>query len=415
VIRPDRSEVLRRDLRAIVGDGVAFSVMVGAGESYIPAFALAAGLGEITAGLVATLPMLVGAAFQLVSPAAVRRLGSRRRWVVLCAGAQAASFAPLVVAALAGQLSRPVLFLAAAGYWGFGMATGPAWNAWITRIVPRQIRSRFFAVRARWSQAALLAGLIAGGAALQAGSGSERPLQLFAALFGTALIARAVSSRFIARQSEPADVAERSLRISPAAFWAILRDPAHGGLLSYLIWISFAVNVSAPFFTPFMLGPLALSYGAYGVLVGTPFVARIVALPALGSIAHRSSGRRLLWLGSLGIVALPPLWLVSQELAWLLLVQVASGLAWGAFELATLLVFFDDIPERERTSVLSVFNLANALAVVLGAGCGSLLFRALGPELPGYAALFVVSSSLRLLGVLWLRRRAGQRLRSIGS
>ena len=64
----DRSAQLRRDLRAIVGDGVAFSVMVGAGESYIPAFALAAGLGEITAGLVATLPMLVGAAFQLVTP-----------------------------------------------------------------------------------------------------------------------------------------------------------------------------------------------------------------------------------------------------------------------------------------------------------------------------------------------------------
>ena len=83
----DRPAALRRDLRAIIGDGVAFSVMVGAGESYIPAFALAAGLGEITAGLVATLPMLVGAAFQLVSPAAVRRLGSQRRWVVLCASA----------------------------------------------------------------------------------------------------------------------------------------------------------------------------------------------------------------------------------------------------------------------------------------------------------------------------------------
>ena len=43
----DRSAQLRRDLRAIVGDGVAFSVMVGAGEAYIPAFALAAGLGEM--------------------------------------------------------------------------------------------------------------------------------------------------------------------------------------------------------------------------------------------------------------------------------------------------------------------------------------------------------------------------------
>jgi MFS family permease len=403
----DRATLLRRDLRAIVADGVAFSVMVGVGESYIPAFALAAGLGEITAGLVATLPMLVGAAFQLVTPAAVRRLGSQRRWVVLCAGVQAASFAPLVAAALLGRLSHAVLFLSAAVYWGFGMATGPAWNTWMTQIVPRRVRSRFFATRARWSQVAVLAGLAAGGAALQAGAGAERRLETFAALFALALLARAVSARFLASQSElpAASPAADAVGISPAAFVSTFREPTHGRLLLYLIGIQLAVHVSAPYFTPFMLGPLDLAYGQYAVLTGTAFVARIVALPALGSFAHRAGSRRLLWIGSLGIVPLPPLWLVSQHFAWLMLVQVAAGLAWGAFELATLLAFFDDIPERERTRVLSIYNLANALAVVLGASAGALLFRAFGPALAGYAVLFVVSSLLRFAGLLWLRRQ----------
>ncbi len=403
----DRSAQLRRDLRAIVGDGVAFSVMVGAGESYIPAFALAAGLGEITAGLVATLPMLVGAAFQLVTPAAVRWLGSSRRWVVLCASAQAASFAPLVIAALSGRLSRPVLFLAAALYWGFGMATGPAWNTWVTQIVPRRIRSRFFAARSRWSQVAVLSGLLAGGLALEAGSGAERPLPIFAALFGTALLARAVSSRFLASQSEPGAAPPEPLRLSPAAFWAVFRDPAHGSLLVYMMWVQLAVQISAPYFTPFMLGPLALSYAEYAVLIGIPFVSRIVALPALGSLAHRSGSRRVLWIASLGIVPLPSLWLVSHNFVWLAAVQVCSGIAWGAYELATLLVFFEHIDERARTSVLSLFNVAAALAVVTGAGCGSLLFHWLGPELQGYAVLFLVSSSLRIAGLVYLRRSIG--------
>ena len=410
----DRPATLRRDLRAIVADGVAFSVMVGTGESYIPAFALAAGLGEITAGLVATLPMLVGAAFQLVTPAAVRRLGSQRRWVVLCASAQAASFAPLVIAALAGRLSRPVLFFAAALYWGFGMATSSAWNTWMTQIVPRRVRSRFFAVRARWSQVAVLAGLVAGGVSLQAGASSQQPLLIFAALFGTALLARAVSSRFLASQSEPEGALPDTLRISPGAFWETFRNPAHGRLLVFLIWITMGVYVSAPYFTPFMLGPLKLSYVEYAVLTGTAFVARIAAMPALGSLAHRTGSRGLLWTASLGIVPLPALWLISQHFAWLLVVQVAAGVAWGAFELATLLVFFDDIPDRQRTSVLSMFNLANALAAVLGAGAGSLLFRAFGPELSGYAVLFVVSSCLRIAGLVWLRRSIGSYVRPIG-
>jgi len=403
----DRSAQLRRDLRAIVGDGVAFSVMVGAGESYVAAFALAAGLGEITAGLVATLPMLVGAAIQLVTPAAVRRLGSARRWVVLCAGAQAASFAPLAIAALYGSLSRPVLFGAAALYWGFGMATGPAWNTWMTQIVPRSIRSRFFAARSRWAQGALLAGLLAGGLALQAGAGGERPLAIFAALFAVAGLARAVSARFLAGQSEPGAPPSAPLRLSPRAFFAMARDPAHGRLLVYLIGVQLAVQISAPYFTPFMLGPLKLGYSEYAVLIGTPFIARIFTLPALGRLAHRSGSRRLLWLASVGIVPLPSLWLVSQDFFWLLAVQVASGIAWGAYELATLLVFFDHIDERERTSVLSLFNLAAAFAVVIGAGAGSLLFRWLGPELQGYAVLFLVSSSLRIAGLVYLRRSIG--------
>jgi hypothetical protein len=361
----DRSAQLRRDLRAIVGDGVAFSVMVGAGESYIPAFALAAGLGEITAGLVATLPMLVGAAFQLVTPVAVRRLGSARRWVVLCASAQAASFAPLVIAALSGRLSRPVLFLAAAAYWGFGMATGPAWNTWVTQIVPRPIRSRFFAARSRWSQVAVLAGLIAGGMALQTGAGSERRLPIFAALFGTALLARAVSSRFLASQSEPGSAPPGSLRISPGAFLATFRDPAHGRLLSYLIWIQLAVNVSAPYFTPFMLGPLKLSYAEYALLIGTPFIARIAALPALGSLAHRSGSRALV--GSPDRRA--ALWL-TPELRLLLGVQVRSRRT-----AATLLS-----PTTSRGTTCSRVQPGGALAVVLGAGWARCSPR-LGPQL----------------------------------
>ena len=68
--------------------------MVGLGESYVPAFALALGFGAVSASLLATLPMLAGAVIQLITPAAIRRLGSYRRWVVLCAQLQALSFAP---------------------------------------------------------------------------------------------------------------------------------------------------------------------------------------------------------------------------------------------------------------------------------------------------------------------------------
>jgi hypothetical protein len=71
---------LRRDLRRIFAEGVAWSVMVGIGETYFPAFALALGMGEVGAGLIASIPLLAGGLLQLVTPHGVTRLGSRRRW-----------------------------------------------------------------------------------------------------------------------------------------------------------------------------------------------------------------------------------------------------------------------------------------------------------------------------------------------
>src|SRR5687768_14059639 len=62
----------RRDLFCSMGDAGAYSVMVGIGETYFAAFALALGTGKTFAGLVATLPMLAGAFLQLATPYAVR-------------------------------------------------------------------------------------------------------------------------------------------------------------------------------------------------------------------------------------------------------------------------------------------------------------------------------------------------------
>ena len=99
--------------------------------------------------------MLSGALFQLVTPWAVRRLRSYRRWIVLCAVLQALSFTPLVIGAALGHITLGWLAISVISYWAFGMSTGPAWNAWVTSLVPQRIRAHFFAHRTRAAQAAL--------------------------------------------------------------------------------------------------------------------------------------------------------------------------------------------------------------------------------------------------------------------
>ncbi len=251
-----QAAVLRRDLAFVHADAIASSVMVGLGETYIAAFALALGLGDIVAGYVASGPLLAGAVLQLISPWGVRRFGSHRRWVVTCALLQAVSFVPLVVAALVGSLSTASLLAITTVYWGTGMMTGPAWSTWVGTLIPRSLRSRFFARRSRAAQIAMLLALLAGGALLHFGESHEGHLFAFAALFAVAGLARGWSAWLLSRQSEPDPLVEAALPTLPGV--RPERVPGNRRLIGYLILLQVCVQISAPYFTPYMLGQSAL-------------------------------------------------------------------------------------------------------------------------------------------------------------
>ena len=72
----------------------AFALMAAVGETYFPAFALAAGLGSIASGLVVTLPLLLGAVLQLFIPRFLPRVGSHRKWVLFFTALQGLRFCP---------------------------------------------------------------------------------------------------------------------------------------------------------------------------------------------------------------------------------------------------------------------------------------------------------------------------------
>jgi MFS family permease len=132
-------------------------------------------------------------------------------------------------------------------------------------------------------------------------------------------------------------------------------------------------------------------------LIAASFVSKIFALPWLGHFSAKYGARRLLRLAGVAVVPLPALWTFSNDYSFLLGIQLFSGIAWGAHELATFLLFFDAIRPEERTRLLTWFNLASATAMVTGAALGGWLLTTHGVNLPGYATLFWISSGVRAL------------------
>ncbi|MEJ2722323.1 MAG: hypothetical protein P8181_14480 [bacterium] len=202
-MHPENRSHLRTDLRTVFVEGVSFSVMVGIGESYLPAFVLAIGMGEVASGLIATLPLVAGGILQLAAPLGIRLAGSHRRWAVLCAATQACAFAPLVAGAVLGSIPGVFVFLVAVIYWASGMAIGPAWNVWVEKLIPAPVRTHYFARRTSATNFGVLVGLLAGGLVLDRTSAGAQPLFGFAVLFAVACTMRLTSAALLGTQRQP--------------------------------------------------------------------------------------------------------------------------------------------------------------------------------------------------------------------
>jgi MFS family permease len=401
--REPKWPALRRNLAASTGEGAAYGAMVGMGETYLPAFALALGMGEVTAGLVASVPLLIGGLLQMATPAAIRWMGSFKRWIACSAAIQALSLMPLVLAAVAGKLSPAALLLIASVYWAGGLAAGPAWSTWIGYLVPSPVRSRFFAKRTRISQLLTLGGFLAGGLLLQ-WSQHESVLLAFAVIFGLACLCRLISAGLLLLHHESAETKRMISELARAQSRSSGRMAPHGmRLIAYLVVVQGMVQISGPYFTPYMLKQLHFSYGQYVVLVAVAFVAKAVSLALWGNVASRHGARALLWLGGVAIVPLAWLWTFSPSFHWILCVQVASGCMWAAYELGFFLMFFESMPVPQRARMLTYYNLANTSAWCIGSLAGGAVLAWLGPSVTSYWTIFTLSSVGRLaaLGLLW--------------
>ena len=405
--------MLRRNLRSMNADGFSFSVMVGIAETYLPAFMLSRGFGELAAALIATLPVLLGSLLQLASPWLLRHSGSYRRFVVTTATLQSLSVLGLLILALYPGLRAWMVFVPATIYWAAGLATGPAWNLWVEQLVPARIRSGFFARRSRLCHVGVLLGLATGGLLLRWASVSQSAWPIFAVLFGAGSLGRLISSRMLARQTEVIGAgglfrtdADSVIKLS----WRErLRMPrAAGRLVLFLVLVQIAVHVSGPYFNPFMLRVMQLSWLDYMSLLSLGFVGKMLSLPSAGRFANRFGADRLLWAGSLGIVPISAFWFCSQEYWFLAIIQLLSGIVWGWYELAMLLQFFRRIPAERRVFVLTIYNVGNSAAMVLGTIIGAVLLQAFERTHEAYLTLFLVSGCLRACCLLALpdRRQA---------
>lgn len=388
----------RHNLKASSRDGGFYGVMAGMGESYLPAFALAMGMGEVVAGLVVSVPMLIGGLVQLSSHRAVRWVGSEQRWIVLASLCQALAFVPLIAAAFVGSIPVWTFFAVVSFYWASGLSAGPTWNHWISKLVPHGIRPRYFSRRTRLIQLTTFGSFLLGGAVLSLAVYFNAPLLGFATLFTLALTCRLISVRFLALHREPAS--HHTLRHQ--AKLATVAPSVGKMFVWYLVCMQFFVQLSGPFFVPFMMKKLDFTYGQFALLMGSALIGKVIAMPLWGELVKRSSSRTLLLCGGLGIIPLSWMWTFSHHMAWLTFTQFASGVTWAAYELGFFMVFVNDICPQQRSRLMTRYSFLNATSWFCGSMLGGALLALGHASVGSYHWLFTCSTLGRLVCVILL-------------
>ena len=404
---------IKRSLRYSIYDGTAWAAMVGLTQDYVPAFALAlrATVGEVA--LLSSIPNLVSAIAQLGTPKLVYNLGSRKRLVLIVVFLQATLWAPVLLI--------PHLVPDHRVWWLITLFTlstlcgnlaNPAWGSWISQLVPQDFRGRYFGFRTQILVLTTLSFTILGGVALKFFSANI--FLGFALLFGGAMAARFSSWHFMRKTYEP-PLPNKQVKFKLSHF---LKEPRFANLRKYMVFaaaINFTVNLAAPFFAVYMLRELGFNYVTYMVVNGCATLGNFLSLSFWGNHADRAGNRRVLMLTSLLIPLVPLLWAINHNLYFLVPVQLLSGFAWAGFNLASANFLYDATAAEERVACISCFNVANGLALSLGAFIGGYLATHLPPwHNSSILTLFVLSGLLRaLVAVVMLRFKEVRHIKEI--
>jgi MFS family permease len=406
--RHSRDPEVERSLRYSVRDGVAWSLMFGAGESYLQAFAvfLKATTAQIT--LLTALPSLLGSIAQLASAWAAGCAIRRKSLIFAGVALQSIAWLPIVALAfLPSEHSVALLIACVVLYYIGGQFAAPPWSSLIGDLVPERRRGRFFGERTRLMSFMTFASLTAAGLALEFFAQRALAHWGFAAIFTVALVARLYSLAQLMRMHEPL------ARLAP------LTIPPLGGLLDrmrgsdfakFALFIGFmnlGVAIASPFFTLYMLRDLRFSYLEFTAVTAFYVLMQFTALKLWGRLSDVFGNLRVVQVTSIVFPALPILWLIVPNFWAILVFQFIGGVAWAGFSLAAGNFLYDVAPPEKRAAYSAVHQTLSNTAVFGGALIGGFLATHAPRELQlgGYSVAFASG--------LWLALSASTLVRAV--
>jgi len=366
---------LKKSLKYSIKDGSAASMAAGVGDNFISPFAVALKASNFQIGLLSALPSLIP--IELLSAKFMERF-PRKRIITFGVLLQAILWLPIALLSalfLKNPALTPVLLIIFyAMYSLVGLFISPIWSSWMKDIVNEEKRGKYFGTRNKIAGAAGLAATLIAGFILDFFKKQGYILLGFGVLFILATLFKLTSRSYLKKQYEPKFKIHEGYYFS---FWQFLKKSFtnnYGKFAIFIALINFTVAISGPFFTPYMLRDLGLSYVTFIMLtLIIPSIVTLVTMPLWGILTDKYGNVRIMQTTAWLIPFIPIAWIISPNIYWLIFIQIISGITWAGFNLAAGNFTYDAVTPQ-RMSICSAYMLVlSGIGVFLGATLGGIL------------------------------------------
>lgn len=403
-VQPDvysERRMRQRTLRLVVVEGVMSMTAIGLQQTFYVPFLTAMGADRLQVGIGAGLPALLTGLIQVYVPGLLKKGSGYKKLVVLSVLAHAFSFLPFAVIAFWHGYNAVWLSILAitvnAAMMGLGNS---AWSDWMSYLVPKRRRGKYFAMRNRvWTFFQLTVCLIAGRCLDTVGG---KALAVFSVIWGIAFLSRLLGGIVMNMQYEPPAV-----RLRPdeqgtfTDFLLGMHRNSFGRFVLAFSLLNFAAYFSAPFFAVYMLTDLKLSYLNYTILQSIPSIMIVVTMSFWGKLCDRIGYVLPMRLFCVIVLVLPLIWVVSRNFWVLVASQMLAGISWGGMQMTSFSYSLDAVGQQNRFRSISYLNCITGFCMFAGSSLGGLL----EPVLPQWTAsplhsIFIVSTVFRVLPVI---------------
>jgi MFS family permease len=379
-IDPKLEEKLKRQTMKISiaegSFGVFSSVLA---DNYMVPFSLSINSTPFQVGMFTSLGNLISPLGQIIGS---RKTENKSRKSILLTGilGQACIWPLFIIIAILYQFSilqstlpwtLITVFLV---YMLFAGIMTPPWFSMMGDIVPDNYRGRYFAKRNLITQSIAIINVIFLSFLLDWFNLINIQFHGFILIFIIGFSTRLISAFLFTKHYYPPYLLEKIDHIKTRQFIKELPKSNFGKFTLFVSLLTFGQWIAKPFFSVYMLTELNFDYSLFMIVNLSSTLVGLFAFPLLGRFSDKFGNVKLLRIGALIIPFLPFFWIIYRSPLHIFLgIQIFSGIAWTAFNLATSNFIYDNISSKRRGKYIALYNFLIGIATVAGGLLGSTL------------------------------------------